>query len=55
LVRQRIQAGALVPLLPEQPKFLYDVHAVWLQTPHLPMKVRLAVDALAAALPKLMS
>ncbi|MER9874164.1 LysR family transcriptional regulator [Mesorhizobium sp. M0195] len=55
LVRRRIQVGALVLLLPEQSRFLYDVHALWLQTPHLPMKVRLAVDALAAALPKLMS
>ncbi|RWH79279.1 MAG: LysR family transcriptional regulator [Mesorhizobium sp.] len=55
LVRERIQAGALVPLLPEQPGFLYDAYALWLQTPHLPLKVRLAVDALAAALPKLMS
>lgn len=55
LVRERIQAGALVQLLPDQPPFLYDCHAVWLQTPRLPMKVRLALDALAAALPKLMA
>ncbi|RWO56308.1 LysR family transcriptional regulator [Mesorhizobium sp.] len=55
LVRERIQAGALVVLLPEQPGFLYDAYALWLQTPHLPLKVRLAVDALAAALPRLMT
>jgi DNA-binding transcriptional LysR family regulator len=55
LVRDRIEAGTLVPLLPDQPEFLYDCHALWLQTPHLPLKVRLAVDALAAALPKLMT
>jgi DNA-binding transcriptional LysR family regulator len=54
LVRERVQAGVLVTLLPDQPGFLYDGYALWLQTPHLPMKVRLAVDALAAALPKLM-
>ncbi|TGQ34659.1 LysR family transcriptional regulator [Mesorhizobium sp. M00.F.Ca.ET.216.01.1.1] len=54
LVRERIKAGTLVPLLPEQPGFLYDAYALWLQTPHLPLKVRLAVDALAAALPKFM-
>lgn len=54
LVRDRIQAGALVALLPQQPGFLYDCHALWLQTPHLPLKVRLAVDALAAALPRMM-
>ena len=52
LVRERIQAGALVPLLPDQPGFLYDCYALWLQAPHLPRKVRLAVDALVAALPK---
>ncbi|MGH6615209.1 LysR family transcriptional regulator [Sphingomonas sp.] len=51
LVRDRIRAGTLVQLLPEQPEFPYDCHALWLQTPHLPLKVRLAVDALAAALP----
>jgi DNA-binding transcriptional LysR family regulator len=55
LVRERIQAGTLVPLLVDQPSFPYDCHALWLQTPHLPLKVRLAVDALAAALPKLMT
>ena len=55
LVRERIQAGALVALLSDQPRYLYDCHALWLQTPHLPLKVRLAVDALAAALPKLMA
>jgi len=55
LVRQRIEAGALIRVLPDQPDYLYDCHALWLQTPHLPLKVRLAVDALAAGLPKLMS
>ncbi|AOO83711.1 LysR family transcriptional regulator [Bosea vaviloviae] len=55
LVRERMQSGTLVPVLPEQPEFLYDCHALWLQTPHLPLKVRLAVDALAATLPKLMT
>jgi len=54
LVRDRVRAGALVPLWPDRPGFPYDVHALWLQTPHLPLKVRLAVDALAAALPGLM-
>lgn len=54
LVRAQIQAGTLVPVLQDQPGYLYDSHAVWLQTPHLPLKVRAAVDALAAALPKFM-
>lgn len=55
LVRERIQSGALVGLLPDEPEFLYDVYTIWLQTPHLPLKVRLAVDALAAGLPGLMA
>ncbi|MFC5473941.1 LysR substrate-binding domain-containing protein [Paraherbaspirillum soli] len=55
LVHERIQAGSLVQLLPNQPAFLYDAYALWLKTPHLPLKVRLAIDALAAALPKLMT
>ncbi|RWP17130.1 LysR family transcriptional regulator [Mesorhizobium sp.] len=55
LVRERIQAGALVPLLSDQSGFLYDAYALWLQTPQLPLKVRLAVEALAAALPRLMT
>ena len=55
LVRERIRQGALVQLLPEEPPFLYDCYALWLQTPHLPLKVRLTIDALAAALPRLMT
>lgn len=55
LVRQRIQAGVLVQLLAEQQEYLYDCHAMWLPKPQLPVKVRLAVDALAMALPKLMA
>lgn len=55
LVRERVQAGALVPLFPDQPGFLHDAYALWLQTQHLPRKIRLAVDALAGALPGYMS
>jgi DNA-binding transcriptional LysR family regulator len=55
LVRERVQAGSLVALLPDRPTFFYECYALWLQTSHLPLKVRLAVDALAAALPKFMT
>ena len=48
-------AGALVRLLPDQPEYLYDCHALWLQTPHLPLKVWLTIDALAAGLPAMMA
>jgi DNA-binding transcriptional LysR family regulator len=54
LVRERLAAGQLVSVLTQEPAFLYDVTALWLQTPHLPLKIRLAVDALAKELPKLM-
>ncbi|WP_159587205.1 LysR family transcriptional regulator [Chelativorans xinjiangense] len=55
LVRERILAGALVELLPDEPGFLYNAYALWLETPHLPLKTRLSIDALAAALPKHMT
>ncbi|MBP2238524.1 DNA-binding transcriptional LysR family regulator [Sinorhizobium kostiense] len=54
LVRERIETGALIRVLPDQAPFLYDCHAVWLQTRHLPLKVRVAVDALATELPRFM-
>ncbi|WP_186416662.1 LysR family transcriptional regulator [Bosea sp. CS1GBMeth4] len=54
LVRGRIRSGELVELLPEEGRLPYDVHALWLQTPHLPPKMRVAIDALAAELPGLM-
>ncbi|WP_081162958.1 LysR family transcriptional regulator [Ensifer aridi] len=55
LIRERIQAGALIPLLPDQPGHVFDNYALWTRTPHLPLKARLAIDALAAGLPKLMT
>lgn len=51
LVRDRIVDGSLVRLLPDQAPYLYDCHAVWLPAPHLPLKLRVAVDALARELP----
>lgn len=53
LIQERLDAGSLQLLLPDQAPYLYDVHAVWLQTPHLPQKVRVAIDMLATELPKL--
>jgi DNA-binding transcriptional LysR family regulator len=54
LVRERLKAGELVELLPGEGRLPYDVHALRLQTPHLPPKVRVAIDVLAAELPGLM-
>ena len=53
LVRDEIRSGALVHLLADVPALVSDSHAVWPQTPHLPMRVRVAVDALAAEMPAL--
>ena len=55
LVRERVQRGALIPLLADQPGYVFDNYALWAKTTHLPLKIRLAVDSLAAALPKFMT
>jgi DNA-binding transcriptional LysR family regulator len=55
LVKERIETGDLVQLLPDQSPYLYDCFAAWLQTPHLPLNVRAAVDELVIQLPKFMS
>ena len=55
LVHERLERGALVRVLGDEGELPYDCHALWLPTPRLPLKVRLAVDALAAALPKLVA
>jgi DNA-binding transcriptional LysR family regulator len=55
LVRERVQAGALTVLMPDERSLYYDCYALWLQTPYLGLKLRTAIDALAAALPKLMA
>ncbi|WP_420971752.1 LysR family transcriptional regulator [Bradyrhizobium sp. B120] len=55
LVRERLERGALVRVLGNEGELPYDCHALWLPTPRLPLKVRLAVDALSAALPKLVA
>jgi DNA-binding transcriptional LysR family regulator len=54
LVRDHVASGALVRVLADAPNIAFDSHALWLQTPHLPLRLRLAIDALAAELPKFM-
>jgi len=54
VVGDRIRSGALVEVLPAMPRLHFDVHAVWPQTPHLPLKTRAAIDLLAARLPRFM-
>lgn len=50
-----IHQGKLVPLMKQAPDVRFDVHAVWQQTPHLPLRVRMAIDTLASRLPSVMS
>jgi DNA-binding transcriptional LysR family regulator len=54
LIRDRLQSGALKRVLADYPGLVLDSHALWLETPHLPLRIRLAVDALASGLPKIM-
>jgi DNA-binding transcriptional LysR family regulator len=54
LIRDRTLSGELVRVLDDWPGALFDIYAVWPQTPHLPLRVRLAVDTLAQTLPTLM-
>lgn len=51
LIRDRVRAGVLVALLEEVPRLVFRTHALWPETPHLPLRVRFAIDALAKALP----
>ena len=55
MVSKEIHQGKLVPLLKQAPDVRFDVHAVWQQTPHLTLRVRIAVDTLASRLPSIMS
>ncbi|PXY64677.1 LysR family transcriptional regulator [Enterobacter hormaechei subsp. steigerwaltii] len=55
MVIKEIQQGGLVPLLKQAPDVRFDVHAVWQQTPHLPLRVRIAIDMLVKRLPAVMS
>lgn len=55
LIRERMASGALVRVLRDTGEYLYDVYALWLKTPHLPLKTRSAVDALAQELPAAMT
>jgi len=51
LIRDAVRAGQLVPVLADQPRQVFESVALWPDTPHLPLRVRVAIDALAAELP----
>jgi DNA-binding transcriptional LysR family regulator len=54
LIRERLEAGQLIELLPERSGFPYDVSALWLSAHTALPKVRLAIDALVNELPAYM-
>lgn len=55
LVRDVVRSGKLQQVLKDEGEYLYDVYALWAQTPRMPRKLRLVIDALATTLPTLMS
>jgi DNA-binding transcriptional LysR family regulator len=50
LVAASLERGTLIELLPDEPGRLEDSHLIWPQAPHLPIRVRVAIDALAEGL-----
>ncbi|WP_413993246.1 LysR family transcriptional regulator [Labrys okinawensis] len=54
LVAGPVRRGELVRVLTDVPGLLFDVHALWPRSPHLPLRVRAAIDALAANLSRVM-
>lgn len=50
LVDKRLESGALSQLFPNWRNHLYESYAVWPTMPHLPLRTRVAIDALAAGL-----
>lgn len=55
LIAPHVKSGALVPVLSPDLAIGYPMYAVWPQSPHLPLRTRLAIDALAAQLPQRLS
>ncbi len=52
LVKERLRTGKLVSVMDDQPGATRQCHAVWPSTPHMPLRLRLAIDALVEQLPK---
>ena len=51
LARPHLGTGALIEVLGGRHAFVFENHAVWPETKYLPLRVRLAIDMLAAELP----
>jgi len=55
LVRERLRSGALISVMEDRVLTTMDVHALWPNALHMPMRLRLAVDALMEDLPKVVA
>lgn len=53
LIADRLRSGELVRVLEDVPGLTFETYALWPQSPHLPLRVRLAIDTLAARLPRM--
>lgn len=49
LIRELVHNGHLLPLLQDVSHLVFRTHALWPETPHLPLRDRLAIDSPAAA------
>lgn len=54
LVRDRILSGELVQVLESRPGLVIEAFALWPQSRHMPLRVRVAIDALVKGLPEVM-
>jgi DNA-binding transcriptional LysR family regulator len=54
LANDRLKQGTLVEVLPHQQQATHDIMLLWPQSPQLPLRVRKAIDWLAAEIPALL-
>ena len=52
LIGERLRGGELQRLLPHVPPLISDVHLTWMQSSHLPLRIRAAIDALVEGVPQ---
>lgn len=55
LIAEHLRSGALVRVLESETSRDFDVHAVWPQSRHLPMRVRIVIDELVRRIPAFMA
>lgn len=53
LILKHLNNQTLTKVLTDHPSITMECHALWADTPHMPQRIRLAVDALVEALPQI--